>query len=233
MASRKRCRSKSGKFKKCKRSSSKKRSKSKKRSSGSKKTKKRSSKKGKKRSSPRCRTKGRFSPCADKIPRAPGAPKIIPYRNPQGYQLQGAKLKHCSSFRDQKSCSSRPRCVWYSFNNTCNTASGAGRSAALKLGGPVSGRTGRNASVCGSLGNNAYTCARTKGCAWTGSACEDRNAFGNRAAALRLGGPVPQYSPVCASLDNDEATCSTTQGCKWVGGDVSPRCRPKAAGSFF
>jgi hypothetical protein len=240
MPSRKRCRSKNGKYKKCskpkKRSGSKKRSKSKKRGSGSKSKKRsKSSKKGKKRSSSRCRTKGRFSPCADKIPKAPRMTpsRGVPGYQTPGYQFQGAKLKHCGLFTNQKSCSSRPRCIWYSFNNTCHPATGGSRSAALKLGGPSATRTGKDSSVCGSIGNNAYTCMRTKGCKWTGSACRDKNAMEDREAALKLGGPVGKYSPVCASMENDESKCSTTEGCKWVGGNVPPRCRPKAAGSFF
>jgi hypothetical protein len=173
MPSRK-CRTKSGKFKKC-RSKSSRRSKSKKRSSRSKSKRSRKSKrstrskssrrsKSKSRKSKRCRSKGRFSPCADKIPTAPKAPRMRQSKHSPGYNISESKLKHCSTFADAASCGKKPRCVWYSYNGTCNPVSG-NRAAALKLGGLT---TAKYSSVCASIGHDEPKCRNTFGCGWVG-----------------------------------------------------------------
>jgi hypothetical protein len=174
MPSRK-CRTKSGKFKKC-RSKSSRRSKSKKRSSRSKSKRSRKSKrstrskssrrsKSKSRKSKRCRSKGRFSPCADKIPTAPKAPRMRQSKHSPGYNIAGSKLKHCSTFADAASCGKKPRCVWYSYNGTCNPATSGNRAAALKLGGLT---TAKYSPVCTSIGDDKSKCQSTWGCKWVG-----------------------------------------------------------------
>lgn len=196
MPSRKPCRTPTGQFTKCPDS---KRSKSKK--TGSKKSSKRSkskhSKQGKKRSksakkskngrkkTQHCRSaRGRFSPCSERVPTAPSAPRMEGDKTVPGYNFMGSKLQHCIAFTTKESCKSKPRCSWYSFNNTCNPASKMGpasvsaarRKAALSLG--VHGDD--YVSPCTAVRNDESKCKEIKGCEWKGAVpyCQDKTSSG-------------------------------------------------------